>query len=443
MKEHFQDYGVRKWAGDDLIDLQRESLDALQGLVEPYAPCIIRGCAVVQDGAVYQIESGLAALRGIDADGQACVKIVRVEAFETPTLPVYLSMACDQLSRAYADGNSKVIANNYIAVSSSKASDGALELTAEGGRRLVDTIGITKKLDRVGGEAKDTVVGFVEAGTRSELSTGSKLGVLFGQVKKWFSDLRALAFKDKVAKTDLDAALTIELDNKVAQVAGKGLSTEDFTTALLDKLNGIESGATKFALSAATADELGGVKLGSSTVQSRVIVGPYSELGRTYPVQKNSAGRMVVNVPWQDTVYSHPTGSGNNHVPAGGSAGQFLGWGADGEAKWSDVSALKLVAAGSVRYGNVDASGIQKLKVDSPFGKATVTRSSTGIYNIVVDEVDSNIYNAPHMFVFVWSYESNTSAEAYNVRGNKFSVAVRQKYQNDYYDDQFVFRVLA
>jgi len=32
--------------------------------------------------------------------------------------------------------------------------------------------------------------------------------------------------------------------------------------------------------------------------------------------------------------YSHPTGAGNNHVPSGGSSGQFLGWSAAGTAKW-------------------------------------------------------------------------------------------------------------
>ena len=36
----------------------------------------------------------------------------------------------------------------------------------------------------------------------------------------------------------------------------------------------------------------------------------------------------------QDTVYTHPTSSGNKHIPSGGSSGQFLGWSADGTAKW-------------------------------------------------------------------------------------------------------------
>lgn len=36
-----------------------------------------------------------------------------------------------------------------------------------------------------------------------------------------------------------------------------------------------------------------------------------------------------------DTVYSHPTSSGNKHIPSGGSAGQFLKWSADGTAVWA------------------------------------------------------------------------------------------------------------
>ncbi len=32
--------------------------------------------------------------------------------------------------------------------------------------------------------------------------------------------------------------------------------------------------------------------------------------------------------------YTHPTTSGNKHIPSGGSSGQFLGWSSDGTAKW-------------------------------------------------------------------------------------------------------------
>lgn len=36
-----------------------------------------------------------------------------------------------------------------------------------------------------------------------------------------------------------------------------------------------------------------------------------------------------------DTIYTHPTTSGNKHIPSGGSEGQFLKWSADGTAQWA------------------------------------------------------------------------------------------------------------
>lgn len=35
-----------------------------------------------------------------------------------------------------------------------------------------------------------------------------------------------------------------------------------------------------------------------------------------------------------DTVYVHPTSSGNKHIPSGGTSGQILVWSADGTAAW-------------------------------------------------------------------------------------------------------------
>ena len=33
--------------------------------------------------------------------------------------------------------------------------------------------------------------------------------------------------------------------------------------------------------------------------------------------------------------YVHPTGAGNNHIPSGGSSGQFLKWSSSGVATWA------------------------------------------------------------------------------------------------------------
>lgn len=50
-------------------------------------------------------------------------------------------------------------------------------------------------------------------------------------------------------------------------------------------------------------------------------------------VQKSDI--TALGIPAQDTVYTHPTSSGNKHIPSGGSSGQFLKWSADGTAVWA------------------------------------------------------------------------------------------------------------
>ena len=51
---------------------------------------------------------------------------------------------------------------------------------------------------------------------------------------------------------------------KVDKVAGKGLSTNDYTTAEKNKLSGIEAGANNYTLPTASANVLGGVKVGAN-----------------------------------------------------------------------------------------------------------------------------------------------------------------------------------
>lgn len=58
------------------------------------------------------------------------------------------------------------------------------------------------KLDKTG-DGSNVTATFTAAETRTNIATGEKLSVLLGKIAKWLSDLKALAFKDKVAKTDL------------------------------------------------------------------------------------------------------------------------------------------------------------------------------------------------------------------------------------------------
>lgn len=54
------------------------------------------------------------------------------------------------------------------------------------------------------GDGSDVTASFTATSTRTNISTGEKLSVLFGKIAKWFSDLKALAFKDKVNTNDID-----------------------------------------------------------------------------------------------------------------------------------------------------------------------------------------------------------------------------------------------
>lgn len=95
-----------------------------------------------------------------------------------------------------------------------------------------------------------------------------------------------------------DAITTINnaILNKVDKVSGKELSSNDFTDALLTKLSGITAGATKVEASSTN----GNIKINGT----------------------------------EKTVYKHPTGAGNLHLPTGGTVGQVLRAKGSGQGEW-------------------------------------------------------------------------------------------------------------
>ena len=73
-------------------------------------------------------------------------------------------------------------------------------------------------------------------------------------------------------------AIVAAIAGKVDKVEGKGLSTEDYTTAEKTKLAGIAEGANAYTLPAASASVLGGVKIGANIAVTNdgTISGNYS-----------------------------------------------------------------------------------------------------------------------------------------------------------------------
>lgn len=90
------------------------------------------------------------------------------------------------------------------------------------------------------------------------------------------------------------------LAGKVDKIDGKGLSTNDYTTAEKNKLAGVADGANKYSLPTATSSVLGGVKTGAnitnnSGVLSVTAANVKDALGYTPPEQDTNTWRPVVN----------------------------------------------------------------------------------------------------------------------------------------------------
>lgn len=80
-----------------------------------------------------------------------------------------------------------------------------------------------------------------------------------------------------------------QLSNKVDKVSGKGLSTNDYTTAEKQKLSGIAANANNYVLPTASTTVKGGVQLG------------YTATGKNYPLLLDASGKAYVTVNWADT----------------------------------------------------------------------------------------------------------------------------------------------
>lgn len=127
------------------------------------------------------------------------------------------------------------------------------------------------------------------------------------------------------------------LDNKIDKIEGKSLSANDFTTVLKEKLENIDDNANNYVLPVASSTTLGGIKVGTNLSISDGILSS------------------------KDTIYTHPTTSGNKHIPSGGSSGQILRWSADGTAVWGNDNNTTYENATSSSNGLMSSSDKSKL----------------------------------------------------------------------------------
>lgn len=242
MKRHTQLPGIRKWSGDDLIELQSETLAVLDQFFGHYGDMVITGCVV--NKAAKTISSGLVALTGKDHEGKDTFKVCPFAgATGVEVFPVYLALKYTEITRDYEDAAVKPIARHYEAEMLKVLPAGRAYLTlSETTPRFTDKIqdashrfvtdedktkwnGVAgkkfatgdeegKALDSKKLEGKDidgimgTTVTFSESETLANIATKDSIKVVFGKLSKWWTDkigkLKDLAFKDQADwKTDI------------------------------------------------------------------------------------------------------------------------------------------------------------------------------------------------------------------------------------------------
>lgn len=130
MKRHVQYPGVRKWSGNDLLELQSEGLSVADEFFSQYGDCIICGCQVSDGG----ITAGLASIDGM------VLPLAAVDTVEV--FPVYLVKAEEHFQREYADDVVRDIAVRCYAkaVQTRPESGGYIEITEGGADTFFDRL---------------------------------------------------------------------------------------------------------------------------------------------------------------------------------------------------------------------------------------------------------------------------------------------------------------
>lgn len=135
----------------------------------------------------------------------------------------------------------------------------------------------------------------------------------------------------KTSFQNLCESLKILLSHKVDKVSGKGLSTNDYTTAEKNKLAGIAEGANKYALPSATSTTLGGVKVDTTLNATS-----------TNPVQNKAATTELNNIK-SKTINGVALSSGQNLIVPRSSKSLLSTQGVngtDGYIKFATITAL-------------------------------------------------------------------------------------------------------
>ena len=189
----------------------------------------------------------------------------------------------------------------------------------------------------------NSMAGYTKATESSAIITGDTLNAAIGKLEfKVDSKQDSGDFAQRVHTHDDRYYTESEINTKISALqttdANNLKAAKDYTdtkvAALVDSAP--ETLDTLNELSAALGDDP------NFATTMATSLGNKADKGHTHADATTSAAGFMTaamvtklnGIAENANNYTHPTTAGNKHIPAGGSSGQFLGWSADGTAKW-------------------------------------------------------------------------------------------------------------
>jgi hypothetical protein len=253
--------------------------------------------------------------------------------------------------------------------------------------------------------------------------TSGKTTVTFGVVNNTYAN--ATSSNYGAVKLGSDTAQTVAA-NAVSATASRSYSIQANGSGQL--VVNVPWTDTVYSLPLATATTRGGIELGNNNIQLQAAEAVTNTAGRTYALQLNSSDQAVVNVPWTDTTYTAGTGLSL-------SGGAFSHADTSTATNLSATSRTYVSALTFDTYGHVTAYSTATETVTAPnvFGTIAVSGQSNVVADATNDTLTlvagSNVTittNATTDTITISATDTNTTYSAGNgiaLSGTEFSVS--------------------
>lgn len=147
-----------------------------------------------------------------------------------------------------------------------------------------------------------------------------------------------------------------QIDAEIAEWVGDKTVAEQISAAVAEKAD-IEHTHSEYV----NQNAFGKITVGSTTIAADTAIDTLTLVAGSNVTITPDATNDKVTIAATDTVYTHPTTSGNKHIPSGGSSGQILRWSADGTAVWGADNNTTYSAATTSAAGLMSAADKTKL----------------------------------------------------------------------------------